>query len=226
MGEIQPEAKLLDYSKNAERNVAIASRLCYSDDGAENLMRKMDNKEIKKQTEMILNLGHTSVLEHTYFLFHVVCSRVTSHQLVRQRIGVSYSQRSQRYVKEDDFDYIVPPNIKNNEDMYIKFKERVKQLKEDYIELTENNIPNEDARFILPTIKTNLLVSYNARSLYHFFKLRCCNRSQWEIRMLADSMLNQVKDVTDVLFKDAGPNCVREGCKEGKMSCGNPRTDL
>ena len=60
----------------------------------------------------------------------------------------------------------------------------------------------------------------NARSLLNFFKLRCCNRAQWEIRQLAFKMFSLVVDVAPSLFKNAGPNCVRQGCTEGKMTCG------
>ena len=63
--------------------------------------------------------------------------------------------------------------------------------------------------------------SMNARSLLHFFNLRCCNRAQWEIRELAYKMLAEVKKVAPLLFKNAGATCVQTGrCPEGKMTCG------
>lgn len=65
------------------------------------------------------------------------------------------------------------------------------------------------------------MVSYNARSLYHFFSLRCCTRAQWEIRSLANQMLKQVKEISPVLFEKAGAPCIAEGyCPEGELSCG------
>lgn len=54
----------------------------------------------------------------------------------------------------------------------------------------------------------------------NFFKHRCCNRAQWEIRDLAYSMLLEVKKVAPILFKYSGPSCVNAPCPEGKMSCG------
>ena len=65
-----------------------------------------------------------------------------------------------------------------------------------------------------------MIVTMNARSLMNFFKLRCCNRAQWEIRQLACKMLELVKNVAPNVFSDAGPACVRGGGSEGKMSCG------
>ena len=60
----------------------------------------------------------------------------------------------------------------------------------------------------------------NARSLMNFFKHRCCNRAQWEIKDVADQMLALVLKVAPELFKNAGPACVRGACSEGKMTCG------
>ena len=85
-------------------------------------------------------------------------------------------------------------------------------------------IPAEDARYLLPNgCTTNITITMNARELLHFFSLRCCNRAQWEIRELADRMLELCTEVSPVIFKDAGPPCMRGPCPEGKLSCGKPR---
>lgn len=219
--KVKPEAELVDYTSDPERNVALAARLCYSSKDPDELREDMSRADIERLVRKIINLGHYSTLEHTYFYFAVKCSRVTSHQLVRQRIGTSFSQRSQRYVTEDDYDYLVPPSIKKNKEALEMFDDKMQEMKEVYNKLLELGIPKEDARFILPTIKTNLMVSFNARSLYHFIKLRTCNRAQWEIRDIANQMLEQVKEVAPVLFEIAGPPCVKEKhCPEGDLSCG------
>ena len=61
----------------------------------------------------------------------------------------------------------------------------------------------------------------NARELRHFFRMRCCNRAQAEIRYVANEMLKLCKGVAYELFEDAGPACKVGACKETK-SCGNP----
>ena len=79
----------------------------------------------------------------------------------------------------------------------------------------------EDARFVLPNAcTTKMMATMNARSLQNFFRHRCCNRAQWEIRELAEKMLEQVVKVAPNLFKKAGPPCLHGACPEGKMSCG------
>ena len=82
----------------------------------------------------------------------------------------------------------------------------------------------EDARYVLPNAcETKMVVTMNARSLLHFFELRCCNRAQAEIRELADEMLRLVREICPHIFAKAGAPCTHGPCPEGKMSCGHPR---
>ena len=62
----------------------------------------------------------------------------------------------------------------------------------------------EDARFILPqAVTTNLVMTMNCRELLHFFKLRLASDSQWEIRELAEKMLNLVTEKAPLIFSYA-----------------------
>lgn len=84
-------------------------------------------------------------------------------------------------------------------------------------------IANENARAVLPNAcPTQMIMTMNARELIHFFKERCCNRAQEEIRELAWRMFSLVNDVAPTLFANAGPSCLHGGCKEGPMTCGKP----
>ena len=80
----------------------------------------MDNKEVSKFIMMLRSKGHLSPFEHASFTFAIEgISRSLSHQLVRHRIGCSYSQASQRYIDmtkteienngKPDFNWIAPP---------------------------------------------------------------------------------------------------------------------
>jgi thymidylate synthase (FAD) len=95
-------------------------------------------------------------------------------------------------------------------------------LSKAYGELVALGIPNEDARFVLPNAATtNIVMTVNARELRHFFKFRCCERAQWEIRDVAREMLRLAKEIAPKIFKNAGPSCVCERtCPEGDLSCG------
>jgi thymidylate synthase (FAD) len=80
---------------------------------------------------------------------------------------------------------------------------------------------NEDARFVLPNAcETKIVVTMNVRSLFNFFRHRCCSRAQWEIKAVADEMLKLCREVAPNVFKNAGPSCLAGKCPEGKMTCG------
>ncbi|MDD6219167.1 MAG: FAD-dependent thymidylate synthase [Selenomonadaceae bacterium] len=216
------KVKLLEHTPHPERVVAMAARLCYSAAGAEELAEKMTDEQVEKLVDKIIQMGHASTMEHVSFTFGIEgVSRVLTHQLVRHRLA-SYSQQSQRYVAEHDFEYILPPSIAERPEASERFKALMENIQQAYNDLVESGVPKEDARYVLANAtETKIVVTMNARSLMHFFNLRCCNRAQWEIRELAYKMLAEAKAVAPLLFKNAGASCVATGhCPEGAMTCG------
>ena len=245
------KVKIIAYTPNPEEVVASAAKLCYSKVGVDEIQENLTEDGIEKFVSMLSAIGHHSPLEHCTFTFAVEgISRACSHQLVRHRIA-SYSQQSQRYVKLDKFDYIIPTAIENNEfakDIFLNAMEQdqkayngiVEELMNEYIAssgYTLASIPKneynkleklaiEDARYVFPNAcETKIVFTMNVRTLMNFFTHRCCDRAQWEIRDLANEMLIQVKEIAPTLFKKAGASCVRGKCPEGSMSCGNPKKD-
>ncbi len=215
---------LINYTENPEKTVSQAARLCYSAKSIADIACSMDKKTQGSLIKKIMKLGHYSVLEHVSFSFGIEnVSRVCTHQLVRHRIA-SFSQRSQRYVKYNDpKNYIVPTTINNNEKAKSIYHEALINNFNLYQELISAGIPAEDARYILPqAVFTSIIFTANARELLHFFKLRCCNRAQWEIREVAVEMLKLAKEIAPVIFESAGPPCLTGKCPEGEMSCGKP----
>src|SRR4030066_427423 len=84
---------------------------------------------------------------------------------------------------------------------------------------------NEDARFFLPNAaETKIMVTMNARELLHFFRQRCCNRAQWEIRRMAEEMVRLAQEVDPTIFRTAGPGCISGPCTEGERTCGKIHT--
>ena len=219
------KVKLINYTKDPEKIVAQSARLCYSAMDIEDLSKTLTSASIKKLVEKIIKLGHYSVLEHVSFTFAIEgISRVTTHQLVRHRLA-SFSQQSQRYVeiKKEGFPYITPDSIEKNKKIAKIYRETVEELDKIYRIFLKHNIPSEDARYILPqAVETKIIFTANARELLHIFKLRCCNRAQWEIRKVAKKMLSEVKVIAPNIFKNAGPPCVTGKCPEGELSCGKP----
>jgi thymidylate synthase (FAD) len=214
------KVELIGYTPNPEELAYIAAKTCYSKKPPLELFKSKLNEKEKQLIRKIIKSGHTSVIEHINFTFLIEgISRSCSHQLVRHRIA-SYSQQSQRYVKYGDMNFVVPPSImKNNEanKIYIDFMKNVEDI---YLKLIELGINKEDSRFVLPNAaKTNIILTMNARSLWNFFNLRCCIKSQWEIRKLAWKILELVKKVSPILFEKAGPWCYDGECPEDDEDC-------
>ena len=216
------KVQLMQHTPQPQRVVAMAARLCYSPIGAEQHAETMTDQQVENLVKKIIELGHTSTLEHVSFTFAVEgVSRVLTHQLVRHRIA-SYSQQSQRYVREHDFEYIIPKTVAANPQALAKFETLMQNVRQTYDELVALGVDKEDARYSLTNAtETKIVITMNARALQNFFRLRCCRRAQWEIREMARLMLLEVKKVAPLLFAKSGPACVAEGfCTEGAMSCG------
>ena len=236
---------LIAYTPEPEKTVAAAAKLCYSAADIGTLMDGITDEKAAAFLDMLAGLGHQSPIEHASFTFGIEgVSRSLLAQITRHRIA-SFSVQSQRYVAENNFSYVTPPEIAADEEAAALFQEamvscgkyydRIAQLlKDKYYPMflqqgkSEKAAASaaekkaiEDARFVLPNAcDTKMVVTMNARSLLHFFELRCCNRAQWEIRDVARQMVALAYPVAPHLFAKAGPPCVSGACPEGKMTCG------
>lgn len=237
--------ELLQYTGDPEKTISAAAKLCYSSAGVTDILDGLDKEGVERFLTMLMEMGHESPIEHVSFTFGIEgVSRALLAQITRHRIA-SYSVKSQRYVKEGQFEFITPPAIAADPDahaLYVKSMEDAQDtynkladiLSKKYFDeniaagLPEKKAKNqaekkaiEDARFVLPNAcETKMIVTMNARSLMNFFHHRCCSRAQWEIQALANEMLRLVREVAPTLFKYAGPSCVAGPCPEGKMTCG------
>jgi len=114
MSQSKLNVKIIEHTPNPEKVIAMAGKLCYSPCSIDELQDNLTEENAKKFVNMLMSMGHYSPIEHVTFTFAVEgISRSLSHQLVRHRIA-SYSQKSQRYVKEGQFEYIIPKEIENN----------------------------------------------------------------------------------------------------------------
>lgn len=130
--------ELLAYLPNPEVNIATAAKLCYSKSGIAGIQEHLTEEKATDFLDMLMDIGHASPIEHSQFTFGIEgISRVLTHQLVRHRIGTSYSQQSQRYVELKQFQYIIPPSIEKDEESRKLFEETMDVLQKSYHELTE-----------------------------------------------------------------------------------------
>ena len=211
------KVELLSFTPDADILSAAAAKLTHSSSSFE-VLRTADCHELNDILRHVIQLGHQSVVEHASYTFGISeVSRALTHQLVRHRIA-SYSQQSQRYVKAK-VQYIIPPSIKRAE-LDHQYMQVMDTAWKAYDEIKQK-VPLEDARYVLPNAAcTAIMVTMNARSLLNFFELRCCLHAQWEIRALAWKMLRLVREVTPVIFEQAGPPCkTRQVCPMDQTTC-------
>jgi len=191
------EIELVAITPNAVEVIENAGRTCYQSVAGE-------KHEIGDLVRKLIKSGHHSVLEHAYCTFRINgCSRAMTHQLVRHRL-MAISQQSQRYVKEDQFDYVIPESIKDmGEPAIDDFKDQMKQIQDMYNHWKSSGIRNEDARFVLPNAcQSEIVISFNFREARYIFEVRCDKHAQWEIREAAKEMLKILNEEAPSIFSD------------------------
>ncbi len=194
---LKPEVILLAVTPNAEKLIEEAGRTCYL-----SLGRIGDGTE-KNFIRNCIKSGHHSILEHASASFRIKgASRAFTHQLVRHRLA-SFSQQSQRYVNEGEFNYVVPPQIAANPEAMAVFREFIETSRNTYNRLRELSIKKEDARFVLPNaLESQIVFSANFRELRFIFSLRLHKSAQWEIRRVCLEMLKIMQREAPSVFSD------------------------
>ncbi|MHA2174637.1 MAG: FAD-dependent thymidylate synthase [Candidatus Hodarchaeales archaeon] len=157
--------------------------------------------KIENIPEKVFNWGHWSVLEHSIMTVRISdISRVCTHQLVRHRIGNSYTQESQRYfdpLTDQDW-FIIPPRIEMNQELLKLYITARQKEAEEYKVYREQGIPKEDARFCLPNAcKTVITWSFNLSSVIWFLEMRMSKKAQWEIRLLAEKIYELIMTIPE-----------------------------
>lgn len=199
----------LSGGSGAERLVEFAGRICYMSFG--------ERQSPKENVEYIRNLvrqNHESVLEHASWTFLLTSvSRAFTHQLVRHRIGMSFSQLSQQYHDESDANFIAPEGIQEDIELFEVWKSAVESSARAYKAISlklasasrgskeKIRAIRSEARSVLPNaIETKIVVTGNARSLRHFLEVRGCIVGDIEMRRVS-------KLIYEMIFNDA-PSCV------------------
>lgn len=181
-----------------------------------------------KIMKALVDMGHTSLLECADFGFILEStSRVFLAQITRHRVA-SYTSGSQQYQDHDDFPYVIPESIENNEEALARYKIAMQYINAAYIDLKEI-VGKDDARYLLPGAASNhLYAKFNLREIVGpIMTQRICRRNTPESRGNVQKM---VQAMILAGFEDCvrfgGCACVTEGkCDQGKMCCGKPFKD-
>lgn len=207
------KVELVRMTENSVEAIELAASNCYDSEPSDG--RIMD---------ACYESGHDSLFEFCDFHFHVEeVSRALLAQITRHRTS-SFSVRSQRYVKEDGFGYVIPDTIAENEFSKVLYQKEMERIQDTYNKLLRDEIPAEDARYILPNAcYTKFDIKFDLRNFIHFCNLRLCRRAQWEIRYLAMEMRELVIEREPRYSNYLVPKCEihrdKPFCPEHK-SCG------
>lgn len=206
------KVELVYITPNAAQKIENIACVCYDSEPTE------DCKIFKG----CMKSGHMSVAEHSDITFKVTCSRACSHQLVRHRTG-KFTQRSQRYCKEDGFDYYIPQSIANDRQALEIYNDVIHNIQANYKWLLDMGVEAEDARYILPNAcETTIFITMDFRNFFHFLNERLCTRAQKEIRDIAKEMAKLAVGACPIIKPYCVPKCESFSiayCPENK-SCG------
>ena len=182
--------ELLNITPNALEFIGRCAGICYNS--------SMDTGSCIKRAVSCKDKGHLATLRFAHATFHISgISRVCSHQFVRSK-HLDFLQRSQRYCKESDAGFVIPPS----KDWELAFDIHNKYCLDLYNKLIREGVKKEDARFVLPeATETELIVTGNFQAWLDFIKLRADTHAQWEIREVAKTINNILsKELDNQLF--------------------------
>jgi Predicted alternative thymidylate synthase len=218
---------LISYTKKADERVItsfLQTRFQISSKEATKLYSKMPSEVIEKLIKTIIGNNENRELEHAHFSFEIPISLAVLTHITRHRM---HSLMVPDFVPMWNLsNYIIPNSIKETNEA--KFRELFSKNKEVYESFKNDNILEEDLIYFYQAGNTvNITTTMNGRFLAHFASLRCCNKAQWEIRDIADEIVNSVIEVAPLIGNNIGPSCLTsKTCNEKKESCGKPRRDL
>lgn len=184
------------------RHLELAARTCYK---SEDRITPTSGRELLAR---IVSLGHESVLEHASLSVRLVCDRGISHEIVRHRL-CSFSQESTRYANyaRDRFGreiaVIRPYFWAEDSDRYGIWLQAMEQVEAAYLALIDAGATAQEARSVLPnSLKTEIVVTANAREWRHVFGLRCAAASHPQMRQLMLPLLKELHERVPLVFDD------------------------
>lgn len=134
-----------------------------------------------------LESNHGRVLEYPqiYMVFSGYSAKVIREFYTHIGGAPTRLQESTRYINLSDFNYIIPPSIKNSSYAKEIYKDTINTIKEASSRLQSLGIKNEDISMLYPLcMESKIVVRTNLRQLIEMSHQRLCTRAFWEFRNL------------------------------------------
>jgi len=201
---IRPSISRLYYTSEPIKTIAKIARTCYQSIG---------NNDIDLVNHLLKN-KHEAMIEHISASYRVICDRGISHEIVRHRL-FSFAQESTRYCKyKDNLTFIIPPWINLDpckismisyltNKMYSNWLYALLTCEDSYLRLLNDGQTTQQARSVLPnSLKTEIVITGNAREWKHFFKLRCSKQAHPQMQEIANMILKDIRTVIPLIFEE------------------------
>jgi len=190
------KVELINSTPDIEYIIAKSAGVCYDN----------DTTDPQKLVRRLKLNKHLATFRFAHVTFQVSeFSRSCSMQMLRHAF-LDYLQRSQRYVKEFQFEYVTPKTIENNQEAENLYDHLMLNIQDSYDELISLGIPKEDARYVLPNAcHTKMNVVGNVQAWYDFLygdAGRLQKAAQWEIREIAVEIERQLTILAPNIFGD------------------------
>ncbi len=167
----------------------------------------------------VMGYGHTSIAEQCRTTFGMMFSLVTYHQQVRHRLPSTYREPWLNILLEPERPPVIPQTVIDG-----GFEGKYRRLVQDMQRFQQRIAGHYKGGlwryFLLNCQQVKVITSTNARMDCEMLQERICNNAQWEINGIACAKLDELRQLSDILYKTAVPSCVYGTCKEGKMTCG------
>jgi thymidylate synthase (FAD) len=209
---------------DAENLIEAAGRMCYRswqpydpekpEASNPNVTRVRQGN--KRYISHVLEAHHGSVLEHASMTF--ICrgvSRVFTHELVRHRAGMAYSQESLRYVRLDELSFWLPARLRGNEEAGARVRDALDFLEGVQKELagifgieevrdfqTKKELTSAFRRLAPAGLGTSIMVTGTLRAWRHIIALRTSQAAEEEIRLVLGKIARICQKEFPHVFQD------------------------
>jgi flavin-dependent thymidylate synthase len=147
---------------------------------------------------VVLEGACPTALEAAHFTWYITgVSLTATHQIVRHRL-FGFSQRSSRAMDVRDYPYRIPSTITSEKSSPSDWEEEFMRITDAahllYERMVNSGVPFQDARYILPqALTTSIYVTGHYRALQDFYAQRICKIAQWEVRIIAEKLKEEMK---------------------------------
>lgn len=218
-------AWISDAKSDGDLIVEAAGRLCYRSwqayDPRKPLCSNPNVTKVRERNDQyignILSSGHGSVLEHvnaTFIFKHF--SRVFTHEIVRHRAGMGFSQESLRYVRLDQLVFWIPPSVYElGEDAVQFFITSVETLERMQLKLAEisgietlkdfakkKRLTSMMRRLAPIGLATTIMVTGNMRAWRHIINMRTNEAAEEEMRLAIGQVAPILKGLYPSIMQD------------------------